>query len=70
VTTTGILRYDESSTADPTTTKNAFDNECSDETYTSLHPILEWEVPEVTNSKTLDPASKQNHSLLQGTHHS
>lgn len=42
----GILRYDNTSTADPTT--DIWPNvalSCSDETYTSLHPIVPWQVP-------------------------
>ena len=50
-TKTGILRYNESSTSDPTTTQNTFGNECADETYTDLRPTLKWEVPESTNSR-------------------
>ncbi|KAF2201219.1 hypothetical protein GQ43DRAFT_471972 [Delitschia confertaspora ATCC 74209] len=44
--TTGIIRYDPLSTSDPTSKPNQFDIKCSDETYSSLEPILPWTVPE------------------------
>ncbi|MCJ1404106.1 hypothetical protein MMC11_007331 [Xylographa trunciseda] len=47
---TGILRYNALSTSDPTTTQNTFDEQCSDENYTNLSPILKWKVPETINS--------------------
>lgn len=49
---TGILRYDASSTEDPTTHKwHDVSLACSDETYTSLHPILPWTVKEPSNGQ-------------------
>lgn len=41
---TGIVRYDPLSTADPSTDPWSFAIECSDETYTSLVPVLEWNI--------------------------
>lgn len=46
----GILRYNASSTSDPSTKK--WPNialKCSDETYTSLNPILQWNVKPPSN---------------------
>jgi len=40
---TGILRYDGSSTDEPTTMQwKDISLSCSDETYTSLHPVVPW----------------------------
>ena len=50
-TKTGILRYDKSSTLDPTSTQNTFGDQCADEPYSELHPVLTWEVPEDTNRR-------------------
>jgi hypothetical protein len=44
--TTGIIRYDPESQADPDTQPHEFAIECSDETYSSLQPILNWTVPD------------------------
>lgn len=46
----GILRYNESSKSDPTTKKwPKISLDCSDETYTSLTPILPWIVGDPSN---------------------
>lgn len=46
----GIVRYDASSKADPTTSKwKKVALECSDETYEDLHPILQWDVMSPVN---------------------
>lgn len=52
----GILRYDSSSTADPSSQpwQNVSES-CSDETYTSLHPIVPWQVKDPINI----PSEKQ-----------
>jgi len=50
---TGIVRYTDTSTLDPTSQQNKFDTKCSDETYGSLHPVLPWKVPEVGISDSL-----------------
>ncbi len=53
---TGILRYNSSSKADPNTTRwgpNPYGNislRCSDETYSSLRPILPWAVGPSANA--------------------
>jgi len=45
--TTGIIRYDPQSQANNATTRpHDFAINCSDETYTSLQPILNWTVPD------------------------
>src|SRR5262249_7747493 len=44
-TTTGIVRYDPLSESDPTSKQNQFDIKCSDETYSSLKPVVPWTVP-------------------------
>ncbi|KAI5778350.1 multicopper oxidase-domain-containing protein [Geopyxis carbonaria] len=41
---TGIVRYNPYSTALPNSDRNDFDEKCSDETYSSLKPILQWTV--------------------------
>ncbi|KAH6696779.1 multicopper oxidase-domain-containing protein [Plectosphaerella plurivora] len=49
---TGILRYDESSDKNPTTKKwHDVSTDCSDETYTSLNPILPWTVKAPSNGE-------------------
>lgn len=45
----GIVRYDEKSTALPTSKSTTFSLKCSDETYTSLKPIIEWQVGRAVN---------------------
>jgi hypothetical protein len=48
---TGILRYNSSSTADPTSSQwTDISLACSDETYTSLHPIVPWTVGGASNN--------------------
>jgi hypothetical protein len=43
--TTGIIRYDEGSTAYPSSTKHKYvPTLCSDEPYESLIPVVRWEV--------------------------
>lgn len=56
---TGILRYNSSSTAIPTSLPWTVGSEpndvslaCSDETYSSLVPILEWQVGDPANGQT------------------
>ena len=55
---TGILRYDSSSTADPSSQPwQNISQACADETYTSLHPVLPWQVPDpetITSEKQFD----------------
>ena len=47
---TGVLRYDERSTSDPTSLQwPNIAKACSDETYTSLKPILPWFVGNASN---------------------
>ncbi len=64
---TGILRYDRSSTADPSSQPwPNFSPSCADETYTSLHPILPWQVPDpgiILSEKQFD--LQRNKSLPQ-----
>lgn len=49
----GILRYNSSSTAIPNSTAwNNMSLACSDETYSSLRPILEWKVGSPSNGNT------------------
>ena len=49
----GILRYDSSSTAMPTSTPwNGMSLACSDETYSSLKPVLKWRVGSPSNGNT------------------
>lgn len=49
----GILRYDQSSKAMPTSLPwNDMSLACSDETYSSLRPILEWQVGPPSNGHT------------------
>jgi hypothetical protein len=48
----GILRYDNTSTSFPTSKPWAnISHACSDETYSSLHPILEWQVGKASNGR-------------------
>ncbi|KAF2261560.1 hypothetical protein CC78DRAFT_561712 [Lojkania enalia] len=51
--TTGIVRYGRS-TADPSSKPNDFAIKCSDETYSSLKPILKWQIPESPIDDTMD----------------
>jgi FtsP/CotA-like multicopper oxidase with cupredoxin domain len=52
---TGILRYDALSTDDPVTERGDFSDKCSDETYSSLKPILPWRVGlDVQGHRTYD----------------
>ena len=41
---TGIVRYNPWSQDDPTTSTWDFSRDCSDETYTSLKPVVPWTV--------------------------
>ena len=41
---TGIVRYDPMSTTDPSTDPWVFAVECSDETYSSLVPVVPWNI--------------------------
>lgn len=60
----GILRYDSSSTADPSSQPWLnISQECADETYTSLHPILPWQVPDpetITSREQFDLQRNQS----------
>ena len=59
----GILRYDSSSTADPSS--QPWDNvatDCADEAYTSLHPILPWQVKDPVSI-----SSKEEFDIQQNT---
>lgn len=40
--TTGIIRYDSSSKADPTSKPWVFDTSCRDEPYDKLRPVVPW----------------------------
>lgn len=40
--TTGIIRYDSKSTADPTSTPWPYSTACLDEPYASLKPVVPW----------------------------
>lgn len=62
---TGIVRYDPFNTDCPTTQRNTFDYNCSDETYTSLKPIVEWDVADPKGEypwglKQITPTHKAN----------
>ena len=51
---TGILRYDSGSTAKPQSSAwNDISKACSDETYTSLRPVLPWIVGDPINNVTV-----------------
>ncbi|KAN0068546.1 Multicopper oxidase domain containing protein [Elaphomyces granulatus] len=50
-TQTGIVRYDRLSRVPPTSKQNQFDTKCSDETYSSLKPVVPWTVPNTTLSQ-------------------
>jgi FtsP/CotA-like multicopper oxidase with cupredoxin domain len=52
--TTGIVRYDFTSTTLPTSRNLTFPIDCSDEPYEKLSPILEWTVPETEISDEMD----------------
>jgi hypothetical protein len=52
----GIIRYDSTSTADPTTTIGSFSNVCADEALTSLVPYLSVDVGTTDSETTLDLA--------------
>jgi hypothetical protein len=49
---TGIIRYGSGSTALPSSTKNQFPSNCTDEPYESLKPIVEWLVQHPENNVT------------------
>ncbi|KAH0555713.1 hypothetical protein GP486_006341 [Trichoglossum hirsutum] len=42
--TTGIIRYDPKSTANPSSTSWKFPQDCSDEPYDKLVPVVRWDV--------------------------
>ncbi|OCL11693.1 laccase-like multicopper oxidase [Glonium stellatum] len=49
---TGIVRYNDTSTSDPTSQEwPNISKQCSDETYSSLKPILPWFVSQAVNGK-------------------
>ncbi len=53
----GILRYNNPSTADPSSQPWQVSQDCSDEAYTSLHPIVPWQVPDpisITSGQQFD----------------
>ncbi|KAF4964074.1 hypothetical protein FSARC_7976 [Fusarium sarcochroum] len=57
---TGILRYDASSTAQPSSHPWVnISMACSDETYTSLRPKLPWYVGPAANAETVDAAGER-----------
>jgi hypothetical protein len=62
----GILRYDNSSTADPSSQPwQNVSQDCSDEAYTSLHPIVPWQVSapsNITSGQQFDLQRHQNMS--------
>jgi hypothetical protein len=45
--TTGIVRYNASSTGNPTTTKQHDRTECADEPFESLQPVVSWNVSDL-----------------------
>jgi hypothetical protein len=47
----GILRYNGSSAADPTTQRQKYPTACSDEPYSSLVPIVPWKVEAPSNER-------------------
>lgn len=54
--TTGIIRYDNKSTADPTSTPVTYNTACLDEPYESLKPVVPWVIDrhpanEITESR-------------------
>ena len=60
---TGILRYNSSSTADPSTSQwKDISLACSDETYTSLHPVVPWIVGDPSN----DPSAGESYDVGLG----
>lgn len=62
----GIVRYDVSSTSDPTTTAYCYSDSCEDEPMVSLVPYLELDVDEITVEDDLtDTARKNIDSLLR-----
>ena len=68
---TGILRYAESEEK-PTTTAHKFANDCSDEPYESLIPIIPWEVGNPANPRTSAPTPSDPHSpytLIRDPHY-
>lgn len=63
---TGILRYDKSSKAKPQSSPwNDISKACSDETYTSLRPVVPWIVGDPINKVTRAPYV-QNVSVVAG----
>ncbi len=60
--TIGILRYDVSSTADPSSQPwQSVSQDCTDETYTSLHPIVPWQVPDPGDLTSGEQFDLENH---------
>jgi hypothetical protein len=55
---TGILRYNASSQADPTSNASKPDTTCSDEPYASLQPYLPWNVGPAANAPANPPPSE------------
>ncbi|CAJ2512223.1 Uu.00g052380.m01.CDS01 [Anthostomella pinea] len=47
----GIIRYDDTSTAEPTSLPWNVSKHCSDETYTSLRPVVPWQVGAAANGE-------------------
>ncbi|KAK3325003.1 multicopper oxidase-domain-containing protein [Apodospora peruviana] len=65
---TGILRYDGSSTAEPLSQPwNGVSLACSDETYTSLRPVLPWVVGDPINNLTKGVGGLQHMAVVKGT---
>ena len=58
----GILRYDKSSTEDPTTQSNEFGRACADEPYKNLRPVLKWNVGKPSNERMFFFLSICSHS--------
>ena len=52
----GILRYNGSSEADPTTQRQKYPTACSDEPYSSLVPIVPWKVEAPSNERKSNKA--------------
>lgn len=72
--TTGIVRYDASSTADPTTSPWNYDRACVDEPYTSLKPVVPWAIDhhpqnEITESRFAAAHQTVNSSAATGGYH-
>lgn len=55
---TGIVRYNPNSASDPTSLPWDVPLDCSDEPYTSLHPVLPWQVGPAANANNKNGGDK------------